>query len=460
MSVTPQSGNHLGYLMQQFQRSTSILPLVIFRIAFGLLMFFSTLRFISNGWVVDLYITPQFHFTYLWFDWVQPLPGPWMFLPFVLLLMLSLNIMVGFAYRFSMTLSFLSFTYIELIDKAYYLNHYYFISLLSFLLIFLPLHRAFSIDVRLHPHLRLTHVPAWTIGAIQLQLSLVYLFAGAAKLYDDWLLRGIPLNMWLPSRTDFPVLGRLFGEPFFGLLMSWAGALYDLTIPLWLLWRRTRWLAYLAVIGFHILTGMLFPIGIFPWIMIVSALIFFDECDYRTLYTIAGRFLRLPTWPEKPASVSKPTTSFGVKPLWLILSIFFIFQVMMPLRFLFYPGYVNWTEQGYRFAWRVMLVEKAGLALFNVTDLDTGDRWTVHPAQYLTRHQEKQMAFQPDMILQFAHFIEQQAIAEGRRDVAVQADVWVAFNGRRSQPYIDPTVDLTLEQNGLHHKDWILPPAY
>jgi len=459
MSVTQQSGNRLGHLIQHLQTPTSILPLVIFRIAFGLLMFFSTLRFISNDWVVDLYIRPQFHFTYLWFDWLQPLPGLWMFLPFFLLLILSLCIVVGFGYRLSMTLFFLCFTYIELIDKAYYLNHYYFISLLSFLLIFLPLHRAFSIDMRLRPHLRLTHVPAWTIAAIQLQLSLVYFFAGAAKLYDDWLLRGIPLNMWLPARTDFPLLGRFFSEPFFGLLMSWAGALYDLTIPVWLLWRRTRWLAYLAVIGFHVLTGMLFPIGMFPWVMIVSALIFFDEHDYRTLYTITRRYLPLPIWREKAVPVSKPTTSAGLKPVWLILGVFFIFQVMMPLRFLLYPGYINWTEQGYRFAWRVMLVEKAGLALFNVADLDTGERWTVHPAQYLTRHQEKQMAFQPDMILQFAHFIEQQAVAGGRRDVAVHADVWVTFNGRRSQQYIDPAVDLTLEHNGLHHKAWILPPA-
>ena len=35
-------------------------------------------------------------------------------------------------------------------------------------------------------------------------------------------------------------------------------------------------------------------------------------------------------------------------------------QLALPLRHLAYPGDHRWTGQGYRFAWNVLLVEKAG----------------------------------------------------------------------------------------------------
>ena len=58
--------------------------------------------------------------------------------------------------------------------------------------------------------------------------------------------------------------------------MSWGGFAFDLTIPLWLLWKRSRPLAYLAVVGFPAATGLLFNIGMFPWVMIALTPIFFD----------------------------------------------------------------------------------------------------------------------------------------------------------------------------------------
>lgn len=446
----------LARFITRIQDPTPIIPLIVFRIMFGSLMFISTLRFILNGWVYEFYIAPDFHFKYLWFDWVKPLPDQWMYIPFILMLVASVSILVGFAYHFSIASFFLLFTYVELLDKTYYLNHYYFVSILSFLFIFLPLNRAFSVDARLNPSIRATHVPTWTVWSIRLLLGLVYCFAGLAKLYDDWLLRGVPLSIWLKTRTEFPIIGDLFLHPWFALVMSWAGAIYDLTIPFWLLWKRTRLLAYIAVILFHVMTAMLFPIGMFPWIMIGSTLIFFNECDYRRVYKILQKAIPLPEW--EPSSIRyKPKWTIGQQLIFIILGLFFLFQLLMPLRFLLYPGYINWTEQGYRFSWRVMLVEKAGFATFTVVDTESDKRWNVYPSEYLTPYQEKQMSFQPDMILEFAHYVEDLARQQGYRDVAVYADVWVAFNGRVSQTYIDSTVDLTLHENELHNKDWILP---
>ncbi|HLG03088.1 MAG TPA: HTTM domain-containing protein, partial [Bacteroidia bacterium] len=45
-------------------RQVPVAPLVVFRIAFGLLMFASTLRFVLKGWVDQLYIQPKVFFPY------------------------------------------------------------------------------------------------------------------------------------------------------------------------------------------------------------------------------------------------------------------------------------------------------------------------------------------------------------------------------------------------------------
>ncbi|MCB0213981.1 MAG: HTTM domain-containing protein, partial [Anaerolineae bacterium] len=252
------------------RQPVSSVPLVVFRLLFGLLMLASTIRFVANGWVEAFYIAPSFHFTYYGFGWIKPLPDYGLYGVYGLMVVATLCIALGFCYRAAIITFFLCFTYTELLDKTYYLNHYYFVSLLSFLLIFLPLHRQFSIDSWLWPRLKADFVPRWTVAALRLQLSIVYLFAGIAKLNSDWLWRAMPLKLWLAGQTHFPGIGFLFDYDSFAYLMSWSGAIYDLTIPFFLLWRKTRPVAFLAVIGFHVMTGMLFPIGLFPWIMIAS----------------------------------------------------------------------------------------------------------------------------------------------------------------------------------------------
>jgi hypothetical protein len=433
--------------MRQFaevlQRPTSILPLVALRLGFGLLMFLSTLRFMWMGWIDTLYIAPAFHFSYLGFDWIKPLPNNGMYLVFGALLVLTLCIFLGFAYRLSISLFFFLFTYVELIDKAAYLNHYYFISLLSLLMIFLPMNRRFALDSWLNPALRSDTVPGWTIFVLRLQLGIVYFFAGFAKLNADWLLRGLPLGIWLKANTNFPLIGWLFDNQGFVLLMTWAGAFYDLTIPFWLLWKKSRPFAYITVIGFHLMTAMLFPIGIFPYIMIMATLIFFSGEDYEKLLKLL-RF-RAVVYQQKKQSPSRALVVF--------LILFFVYQLFMPLRHYLYPGDTNWTMEAYDFAWRVMLNEKTGFVIFTLRNPETGQSWQVYPDSYLTAQQLRMMSFQPDMILQFAHYLDEQ-YAE---DLAVYAQAYVAHNGRASRLLLNPDEDLTLYERSIWHWELILP---
>src|SRR5688500_18895254 len=136
-------------LRARLNRPVPALGLAAFRALFGALMFVSVVRFAAKGWIDELLVAPAFHFTYLGFDWLQPLPAPFMHAVFALMGVSALAVCVGAFTRLSALVFFLTFTYAELIDKATYLNHYYFVSLLAFLLIFLPSNTVASVDARL-----------------------------------------------------------------------------------------------------------------------------------------------------------------------------------------------------------------------------------------------------------------------------------------------------------------------
>lgn len=438
-----------------FNKYTDAKPLVVFRVLFGLMMFVSMIRFWANGWIDKLYIKPTFFFSYYGFEWVKPV-GNFTYVIFFICALASLFVAFGYKYRFSIILFFLSFTYIELMDKTNYLNHYYFVSVLSFLLIFLPAHSQFSVDAFLRKK-EYYYVPKWTIDSIKLILSIVYFYAGLTKLNSDWLFRAMPLKIWLPSKYDLPVIGNnLMQQDWFHYLMSWGGALYDLIIPFLLFYRKTRPLAFILVIFFHVFTRVLFPIGMFPYIMIVSSLIFFDASIHKKIMYWIRKILRI-----NPSKLSQFNVynfpSFYVKISRTVLVVFFVIQLVLPWRYFLYPGELFWTEEGYRYSWRVMLMEKAGYANFKIVDEQTGKFFYIKNEDFLTPYQEKQMSFQPDFILEYAHFLGDHFSNQGHQNIQVFVESYVALNGRMSMPYINPKVDLYQEKESFYHKNWILP---
>ncbi len=445
------------------KQPVSTASLAVFRIIFGAVMLISVIRFLVNGWVESLYVKPNFHFSYYGFEWVQALGSTGMYSLFAIMAISTILITLGYWYRLAAIVFFLAFTYVELIDKTYYLNHYYFISLVAFLMIFLPAHRYFSLDVLRKPGLKLNYVPAWMVNILRFQLGVVYVFSGIAKLNYDWLFRAMPMRTWLAAHQHWPLIGSLFAKPATAYLASWFGAIYDLAITFIFMIRRYRWFAYSLVIFFHGLTAMLFQIGMFPFIMIGITLIFFSSEFHKALIAhCVNAWQKIVIKKPKPvAEARNPLPLFNL-PLWkkLIGSLmitFVLFQLIWPLRFSLYPGHLFWTHEGYRFSWRVMLTEKAGTVFFNVRDTETGHQKEVDNSNYITPFQEKIMATQPDMILQFAHYLESQFKQKGIANPEITANSYVALNGRGSKQFIDPNVNLAEIEAGFHHKDWILP---
>ena len=440
---------------QYFRKDSEAAPLAVFRIFFGIMMFVSILRFWLNGWIEKLYIAPEFFFSYYGFEWVKPL-GNFTYIIFLICGISALFLAIGYKYKFAAISFFLSFTYIELMDKTTYLNHYYFVSLVGFLLIFLPAASYFSVDAFKHPIKAFQKVPLWCIDSIKLLLVLVYFYAGLAKLNSDWLLRAMPLKIWLPSNYDLPLLGDILQQEWVHYFFSWTGVIYDLSIPFLLFFRKTRLPGFVLVVVFHLLTGVLFPIGMFPYIMIVSALIFFDAGVHHKILRKFSNFLKI-SKEQFDNTIAREYSSTKRKLMLSLLGVFFIFQLLFPWRYLMYPGELFWTEEGFRFSWRVMLMEKAGYAQFRIVDRDTGKTFFVNNGNFLTPFQEKQMSFQPDFILEYAHFLEEHFREEGYQNIAIYVDSHVALNGRRSAPYIDPEVNLLNHEESFRQKTFILP---
>ena len=434
-------------------------PLAVFRVCFGFMMLYGIIRFWLKGWIHTLYIEPSFHFTYYGFGWVDDW-GELTYLLFIMCGLSSLLVMLGLFYRTAIVLFFLSFSYIELIDKTTYLNHYYFISVLSFLLCFIPANATFSLD-NLRKKNVSQKVQRFYITSIQALIMIVYLCAGLAKVNSDWLLKAQPLSIWLFSKYDLPLFGNyLFQQTWMHYLMSWGGMLYDLTIPFLLITKRFRWFAFSLVLFFHLFTAILFPIGMFPYIMILSALIFFSEDFHKKCIDRFHRTLNV-IYPKKSPNtinaIQKEKHQRLVRPISIVLSLVIVFQILFPFRHLLYPGELFWHEQGYRFSWRVMLMEKRGYTQFRIVDSVTQEQFYVKNEEFLTEFQEKQMSFQPDFILEFAHHLGKHYGDRGHQNVQVFADSYVALNGRKSQQFINPKINLLEHQKGFGNKTWILP---
>jgi len=103
-----------------------------------------------------------------------------------------------------------------------------------------------------------------------------------------------------------------------------------------------------------------------------------------------------------------------------------------------------------------MVREKNGSVTYKVTYPDTGRRILVMPRTYLTKHQEREMSGQPDMILRLAHHIGREYSARSGQQVEVRVDAIASLNGRPSARLIDPKVDLMLINDSVAPAAWIL----
>ncbi len=423
--------------------------LAAFRISFGLAMAWDAARFLNKGWVASHYIEPDFLFKYPGFEWVTPLPEPGMTAVYVGMIISSLLIALGAFYRAAITYYFVAHTYTFLLAAEHYLNHHYLISLVAFLLLWMPANRCLSIDAWGRDDMRALATPRWCRFTLEAQLAIVYMFGAVAKLNSDWL-NGVPIAQWLQNSADRNPWGaELIGSPAMVPVVLWGGILFDFLIVPALLWRPTRALAVGASVAFHLTNATLFDIGVFPWMMVGATTLFFEPDWPRRvpgLRSLVSGWVAPMTPPPSP-----------IRAVWVPVCLWLAVQIAMPLRHHLYPGDVAWTEEGHNYSWRMKLRSKRGKVSFRVRDPQTNEEWRIYPAHELNGRQLRKMAGKPELILQYAHHLADVEREHLGRPVEVRADAFVSLNYRKPQRLIDPDRDLAAERASLRPYDWILP---
>jgi hypothetical protein len=422
--------------------------LVVFRVFFGLLITLEAWGAIFSGWIQRTLIDPpKFTFNFIGFEFLQPLPGDLMLWYYGLMGLFGVFVMLGFKYRLSIFLYGIMWAGVYLMQKSSYNNHYYLLMLLCIIMAFLPAHRHFSLDALRNPSIRKISMPRWVWILIVLQLWIVYSYASVAKFYPDWLDGTVP-DLLMKSKQHYWMVGDFLQQQWIRPVITWFGLIFDLLIIPLLLWKKTRLPAFILAIFFHLFNSVIFQIGIFPYLSLAFILFFFPT------EKINKWFLRKKKPHYDKGEVIVPSYN---KVIIAILACWFIVQISLPLRHWFFQDNVLWTEEGHRLSWRMMLRTKTGSSRFKIVEKGSSDTLVVDKKDYLSKKQQRAINSKPDMLWQFAQYLEKEYAEQGK-EIEVYIDGRVSVNGRPYKRLIDPKVDMArAEWSHFGHNEWILP---
>lgn len=429
-----------------------IASIVFFRVTFGLLMAWHVWAYYTEHRLTGFFLEPHLLFNYYGFAWVHPWPGNGLYIHKIVMAVLGLFIAAGFIYRASVALFFFSYLYFFLLDQARYQNHQYLICLFSFLLIFIPAHRAFSVDAMISRKLRAQTVPAWTLWLLRGQMAVVYFYGGVAKINPDWL-RGEPMRWVMAQHIDFPIIGRFFTQEWAVYLMSYSALLLDLCIVPFLLWRRTRVAAFCLATLFHLMNARLFSIDVFPWLAIATTTLFLSPDWPRRIVSIFSRA----TASSPSLSATELTSPRKQQWVFALVVVYLAIQFLIPLHPFLLSGGSQWALMQHRFCWRMMLQKQSVQGYFYVTDPTTDRTNRVAPHDFLTPMQMARIYWQPDTVLQCAHYLARTMPRMGAKPLSIEARIFISVNGRRPELFVDPNVNLAAESRSLLPPRWVLP---
>jgi len=455
--------------VQKLNRPIDNSSLVLFRIFFGLLMFFESIGAILTGWLNETFVEPSQTFNFMDFEFLQVLVGPQMIAVYILMGLLGLMIAFGWHYRFAIISFSILWGATYFLQKSHYNNHYYLVWLIALMMIIMPANAYRSLDVKQGRVKESLTCPQWCTWFFIAQIAIVYFYASIAKFYPDWL-DAKPIGIWFTSREfageltpEFKLWGdglaetlrTVFHDKRVHYAFSYAGIFFDLLIIPAFLWKRTRTLALFASLGFHLLNSAIFEIGVFPYFAMAFVVFFYSPEKMRRLF-----------FKKKPSLVDQETTSlnsnwgrFQFKGILQVgIYIYLLIQVLLPLRHHLIPGDVLWTEEGHRLSWRMMLRSKSSYASFRVEHPESNFKEVVPMLEHVSPNQRWDVYKKPDMMYQFAQRLEKHYKKEhGFDDVEVYVDSRVGVNGRPMQQFTDPEFDITsVKWKKFGHQEWIL----
>lgn len=419
-------------------------PLIVFRIIFGFLIAAEAWGAIATGWIKRNLIEPQFTFNFIGFDFLQPLPGDWMYVYYAVMGLAGVFVMIGFKYRLSIITYTVMWLAVYLMQKTSYNNHYYLLVLLLVFMSIVPAHKYKSVDAKLNPSLKSTHMPNWVIIFIIAQLWIVYTYASIAKIYPDWLDTTVP-KILMESVKHYYIIGDTLQQTWVHYSVTYFGIVFDLLIVPLLLWKKTRNYAFFVSIFFHLFNSIIFQIGIFPYMSLAFTLFFYPKSFVNRTFLNSK-----PYYGENEIKVPKHhkfLTGFII--IWMVV------QFILPLRHWFIKGNVLWTEEGHRLSWRMMLRTKRSFTNIKIVNKTQGTTKYLDKSNYLTKKQERTLA-KPDALWQFVQRLKEEYYQKGE-EIEIYVKCRVSVNGGPYKLLIDPNQDMTKAKwDYFFHNDWVM----
>ncbi|MCH2193328.1 HTTM domain-containing protein [Kordia sp.] len=456
--------------------------LIVFRVFFGLLICLEGFGAILTGWVKRTFVDPEFTFTFIGFEGIltpiqQTLRKPLLdfnlfgiealnlanytygfYFYFALMGICGFLVMIGYKYRWSIGTFTVLWTTAYLMQKTSYNNHYYLLVLLCVFMWIVPAHHYLSVDAKKNPALKKIHMPNWVLWIFILQLFIVYTYASVAKMYPDWISGEVTTNL-MKGRKELPIVGEFLQQRWIHYTLAYVGIGFDLLVVPGLLWKPTRKFFFICSIIFHLFNSFVLHIGIFPYMSLALCLFFFEPKTIRNIFLkkkkiYKGKEIQKGKEIHLEDEIILPRYRKVIVPIFVI---YFISQILLPLRHWTFEDDVLWTEEGHRLSWRMMLRSKAGYIQLKVIDKESRDSMYINPVTYIKPKQAARVAVKPDMLWQFVQFLKKDFAKKGT-DIEVYAEGRVRVNNHPYQKLFDPTVDLAAEEwSHFSHHDWLLP---
>ncbi len=436
----------------------SAAALGLFRALFGIMLLVELFYFFDT--YTEYFEGHFWHFPYHYLSFLKP-PSSVVLKTLVGLgILSSFLVILGWFTRVGLLLSGGIFTYIWLLDKTFFNNHYYLISLLCLLLLFTQSDARFSLRKT-----KITHLPNWQYFIFYVQFLIVFFCSGLAKCNAEWF-SGAVAEATIANRN----LAGTSMESIVYLAMTYGGVLFDLLVGWLLFWKPTRRYAVVGLIAFNLLNIFFFnfnndptdtvnlgSIGYFPYLMLATSVLYLDIPYWL------NKFRTKPQLPQKKkakkqqqttATVLAPTARFVLP----ILAVYFAVQILLPFRHLTQPGYVDWNGKGYYFSWRMKNFVKNGEFQFYGFDRATGESVYDYNFNNMEVAFAQKAALFPSLVWQMAHCIKQYHMEQGTDLPLIRVDYKTTFNKHEKQYGIDPSVNLS--EVGYHpwrKDDWIQP---
>ena len=387
---------------------------------------FSLFRFLFGFLMVPqvLHLVPQIHdlanstivFHYPGLEFIEAYSHELLdFLKFLSILG-AVFLALGIFPRLAAAVFLCAFGYLFLIDKSYYNNHYYLWCLIAFLFAIVKTNQSINISDVIYGRKNKFIEPRIPVVFCFL-FSIVYFYGGIAKINADWL-QGYPMRLMTTERG-------MSNPDFWGYALSILGLLFDLLIPFLLWFKPKKWYVILPYFTFHLTNYFIFNIGEFPLVMMAAWPLFYtmDSLDKKAMLKDLFRI-----------------TGFSS----LMLALFFVIQLLLPLRSLFIPGDVAWHRQGYDFSWRMMLNNyEVSYFQFNVVMQERNDSYYVDFSKLVTYRQFYHAYHDPYMIHAMAQKLKSDAQTKYRtKDVKVYCKSNVKLNQHAFKQLIHSDIDL------------------